>query len=372
MATELTQKQSNHSTIDIETFSEYHCSSLINGSTNNKYSNEIIDSLGGIDNILKTYISITKTYHDQHDHEFNDLLTHDQINQIYKILSNDDNDNDDNDNDDNDNNKSGTLITYYFNQTDTFLHSICLNEEIANKIINLLFDKKLFLVTAIIAIPYSIITAFFSESFGSESIHSISGFFVFEIIFQSIVIFYCILVILSCNRRTFKFVVKEFDFWVKIYYSIGALIANSIYIRCLDFDKNRIIWIDLSSVLITFIVFVFSLIEGYYVSWKVIFGFGLIMSIIFSLQAIRFTMFYDEPEQYIKVFPGVKFGLLAYFSEAYRVLSIFLWKQTIMSAWTKGQKCISLYISPNIQWNKKNKTITKMTEIQQNINQSFD
>ena len=94
------------------------------------------------------------------------------------------------------------------------------------------------------------------------------------------------------------------------------------------------------------------------------------MSSIWSLQALRFTIWYDEGEVELEIMPGVKIGLLGYMAACYRILSIFLWQQTIGCALSRGKKCISLYVSPRIQWIKKNdeQDLKKNMSEQQRIN----
>eukprot|EP01083_Nonionella_stella_P116107 344759_1 len=324
--------------MDIDKFEQYHDLSLVNN-TNDTVTNDIVEILGGIDDILKTYISLSKRYTDD-----DMVLTPTQMEQIHRIILADTQivpSIDVNDVEDIDANK-----TYYFNRNDTFLHSVCCNDQIANKIIAALYHKLLLFPMWIITVIWVLITTFFHQ----VNPHQVTWFFILEVIYECGVICYFILLTASCNKKAFKLIVTGFDFWIKLYYSIMALVTDALYVRRAGYHVNEIVYIDLSAVMITQIIIYFSLMEGFNVSWKTMFALGIIVSCIVSLQAARFTIWFDGEEQYIRIFEGVKFGLIGYFAVSLQVLSIFLWKQTIMAAWYKGKLCISIYLSPKIQW----------------------
>lgn len=384
MATELAQidMDPEKPKMDIDTFTKYHNLSLKNNNTNDQYTKEIVDILGGIDNILKTYITMTKE-----TNTTSNILTEDQMNEIcdlihpkttdsmHKIIPNVSIDpmeaeiSAESIMNKEDNKTNDKTVIYYFNETDTFLHSICCNDNIAQRIISFIFNKITFLTMMAVAIPYVIATTFFEAKY---NLHERTWFFIMEMIFFSLTIIWVSLMIASCNKRTFSLIIKEFSFWIKIYYAIACFVANSIYIRCLDFSWNRIVYIDIGSLVFTLVIIFFSVIEGYAVSWKSMLLIGISMSSIWSLQALRFTIWYDEGEVELEIMPGVKLGLLGYMAACYRILSIFLWQQTIGCALSRGKKCISLYVSPKIQWIKKNdeQDLKKNMSEQQRINNS--
>ena len=304
-----------------------------------------------IDEILTQYIRLSKTHTEP-------LLSKQQIHDIQTLLSKPRESTDVEYNEQ----RTHTVVhssdynlalknntTFYFEEGDTFWHCLCCNNQpLINKLISFLFDKYFVSICLAPAIVFTMISTFWGQ------VHDHMVYSVLEIIWICLEILYLLLIILCCNRSVFRLVTHEFDFWMKVYYSIGSLVANTIYIRQLQFDYNRQLYINMSSVLITFIVIVFSLFEGYQISWKFKFAFGLVISLLITLQAVRFTVWYEEPEYFVKL-GSVNFGLLAYFASCYRVLSLFLWKQTIMAAWTRGKACISIYVTPKVQWIAKRK-----------------
>ena len=94
-----------------------------------------------------------------------------------------------------------------------------------------------------------------------------------------------------------------------------------------------------------------SLIEGYHGNWKVTFIFGLITSLACSLAAIlwTFNVIYSE-EQELELWSGYYIGLNEWIASCWRVVALFLWKQTLMAAYTRGEWCICIYLSPYIKW----------------------
>eukprot|EP01084_Bolivina_argentea_P303009 523095_1 len=367
MSTELTDQ---HSDISVDTFSKYYEQSISNNNTNSKHTKELVDILGGIDTILKHYINISKK-HDQ-------LLNQEQMKQICDIISTTNSTNfhkhkthqlilsNELDLDQlEESNKNANTVTYYFHKSDTFLHLI-FTDIIADKLIFILFHKLFISSLCIMGSLWSLVTIFF------DNMHSVKWFFILETIFQISVIIVLLLIILSSNKKAFFLITKEFDFWIKLYYSMGNMTANAIYINALNFERNRIIYINMSNVLLTLLVILFSIFEAYHVSWKTVTIVGLVISSIITLQALRFTIWYDEPEKYVEIESiGMKIGLLAYFSAAVRILSIFLWKQTIMSAWVRGKSCVSIYETPKLQWvfNETHDNVNEIINVQPLHNQ---
>ena len=74
----------------------------------------------------------------------------------------------------NDNKTNDKTITYYFNETDTFSHSICCNDKIATRIMNILFSKILFIIMSLISIPYVIFITFYEKQY---QLHQTQWFF---------------------------------------------------------------------------------------------------------------------------------------------------------------------------------------------------
>merc|ERR1712113_1368699 len=105
--------------------------------------------------------------------------------------------------------------------------------------------------------------------------------------------------------------------------------------RRLERHDHYIISDDILGVLQIIVVIGCSLIEAFGTSWKISFAYGLLLSVLFSFLAVIFTLQFEDfaPDLYELEFSGLKFELVSYIAAAYRVLALFMWKQTLMAAY---------------------------------------
>ena len=163
-------------------------------------------------------------------------------------------------------------------------------------------------------------------------------------------------VLCSCFGRCFSlwYLMRCRSIRSRILSMVSVLsVANSLYVRRNESFLYAEITYDLIGIVMTLFVVEASLIEGYGVSWKASFLFGLLLSTIFSWRSITFTWLADEdlyPERELELWSGMSIGLMSYMAGSYRVLSLFLWKQTIFAAWCRGEWCICIFLSPQIKW----------------------
>ena len=317
---------------------------------------KIIAILGGVEQILKAYI------HSTTGNTNGISLTNDQITEIYDLISSEEEPqfvmkstmtleesanltmNKPDDGDDTPKDPLGTQdTTLVFYHNETILHSV-FKYSIADRIISICFNKWIVLLLLAISAIWVVIETFNQNAFENDA------FAIGIVAWEILLIVVLSIMLLACNKKVFSLIIKEFDFWMKSYYSIGCLVANSIYIRCRDYQKYEIVYVDLASLVIVLFVTLFSVMEGLHVSWKSMTMMGCGIAIIMTLQAIWFTFAFDEPELYIEPINGVKFGLIAYWTYSYQIISIFLWKQTLMAIWYRGKQCVSIYMCPEIKW----------------------
>merc|ERR1712099_78326 len=153
-------------------------------------------------------------------------------------------------------NGSTDNYTLHFYKRRTILHSICCNDQITDQFIHFILHKATVLVVSVLALLWTVVATFWINA------RSYSWYIAMEITFECFLMIYLLVLILACNKKVFLLITKEFDFWMKFYYAFGSMVANAIYIRCFDFDFYRILYIDLSSVIILLVVVFFSLLEG--------------------------------------------------------------------------------------------------------------
>ena len=311
---------------------------LISNSNHDHLTDAIVASLGGIDKVLNEYIRITREYENE------ELLSESEMQNIANIIA-----------------AAPTALaesmydtlyeraklmdnTFHLSTSDTFLHALWSNHEFVDRLIALIFSKVTISLLLVALVVFHLILGLWDD------IHQIPWFFAVEILVIAGDISYLILLMLSCNVSVFCLVISSFDFWMKLFYGISLAVSHSLYIRQFAYHSNEIRFKDMLLAISVFMVVAGSLIEGYAVGWKSCFGFGLLLSLFFSHYAIHYTLLFDAEEKYFEVMEGVSFGLLAWIGSAYRVLSLFLWKQTLMAAYTRGEWCICIYLSPCIKW----------------------
>ena len=157
--------------------------------------------------------------------------------------------------------------------------------------------------------------------------------------------------ILCCNLHCLVLILCSFDFWMKVRYAIILSVAGCILMSRLDDSAVWMTLFALSAVQSILFVITLSIIEGYRGNWKVAFIFGLIASLVFSWRAVGHTFnLYDLGDTDLELWPGYFIGLHEWLASCYRVLSLFTWKQTLMAAYTRGEWCNCIYLSPYIKW----------------------
>ena len=299
---------------------------LLSESNHDHLTEAIVAALGGIDKILNEYIRVTR------EHENEELLNGSEMQNIANIIA-----------------AAPTAPTesiydrlyerakfmdntYHFNSCDTMWHWLLADQQIADRIVTVMFSK---FTWTIIGIAYIIFTVFaaFPQSSAAVAV---------MLMMQSIIVLFLALAIFSCNIPSLLLILTTFDFWIKVGYSLAAGITS-----CILFKRPVFYLGTVQSVLLIANI---ALIDGHHGKWKVAFIFGLLMSCWYSWFAVEFTFnISGYEEQELQMF-GMSINLNEWMGSCARVLSLFLWKQTLMAAYTRGKWCICIYISPYIKW----------------------
>lgn len=312
---------------------------LISETNHDNLTNEIANALGGIDQILMEYIRITREY------EKEELLSGPKMQEIATILSTASTP------------PSETIFdklykrakltdnTFQFSSSDTMLHAIFGDRQLADRVIAALFSKY---STPIVSTAW--IFWFLCTFLGMGSSHQY--FFVgVAFIMQAFLLLFFLSAILSCNIPCLLLILTTFDFWVKIGYSITVAVVSGILFRRWGLPGMWITVMDIAVTVNVLVIIYPSLIEGLHGNWKATFMLGLLLSLFYSLAAILATFnTTGVEEKYLELWFGFSIGLYDLSASCYRVLSLFLWKQTLMAAYTRGKWCICIYRSPYIKW----------------------
>eukprot|EP01084_Bolivina_argentea_P249624 417975_1 len=342
-----------------ERLQEAHDSMLKLGHNNDNISDELIQIMGGIDNILSHYLS----------NKNSDLLNKSQIQLIHQSLSVNIQQYQSNEPKSESNIPTETDKTYTsdgvkFTKQSLFTeifepHNTVLNHlfgsNIGPKIQQVIYHKIAKTISAVMLL-YAILSVFVSipEPFGT--------------IFAYIGIIYFILwlipFIMTVNRTALYLISRSFEFWFKIFYAVFLCALKIIAER----NRTKDTWFDtyiLLSIDELLVIALFSITDGLQWSLKSKFIIGVIIAIYYSLCAFFGEFFWTERDDtIIEISDTISVQLRSMIASAYRVLAIFIWKQTISSVWKKRRATIIKY-SPYIKWVSTRSSVY-------NVNPSFN
>lgn len=305
---------------------------LISDMNHDHLTHEIVAALGGIDKILNEYIRITREYENE------EILSGPEMQKIADIIS------------------AETIFdklydrahlmnnTFHFSSSDTAWHSILADRKIADRIVSTLFSK-----CTVTIISFAVIGWILCIISGLMWIDDLA-IAVVAFLLQAILLFFFVSAILSCNIPSLLLILTTFDFWMKVGYSATLTIIIFLESEEWKIDDVWLATIKISAVGNVLLVMNLSLIEGHHGNWKVSFIFGLVVSLAYSWAAFIATFDKSTEIKYLELWFGFSIGLNGLQASCYRVLSLFLWKQTLMAAYTRGKCCICIYLSPYIKW----------------------
>lgn len=334
MSTELTERLLIPDDVyDIAFLNTHHQQLASSGGINKDDAIKVMNVLGGIDDILRNYIQITQRSVSSNE----ELLSKNQIQQICKILCSQEEVSSTNNND---------KVVRYFQKRDTFLYSL-FEAKTAYKITKLLWNKCVIAMFSIITI------AWYFPAVAFRSIYTMEIFFILEVIYFTMLGMYFAFIILSSHREIFCKILRRFDFWLKLYYCIKIIVLSWVYYPSVDlYTKQEYGFFLFARVVATLIIIYFSSIDGFDVSWKSIILLGIGLSILFTVDSLRWT-FDGRPDFTFNIYRNISVSLTAEISSATRILAIFLWKQVFQILIKRGSESILIRIYPKIQWIEK-------------------
>ena len=311
---------------------------LENGRDIHDKAHDIIQAIGGIDFVLKYHLINNNNMSVQQLQEINNILLSSN-----KIQTNPDNieymDTKD-------------IPTMYLSINDTMMHRLWKSQK-ATTLWQFLTGRIMsyfgIFIGISLAVDYCIVTYFwgrFSNEIGRilDAYSTIS--MLICIIFMSINVTYV-------NIKAAKQVLTSFEQWFKLFYYIRGSICWNIWAYRVYGYRDHLAMLNINVTFLGYLLlfFMYTMIDGYYVpnkyrSFMIVFG-----SLMFSIMAISFTYYevaMDDPLRVLNV-AGLKWDLLDYASNSMRVVSIFIWKQTIYSLW-KPQHAVLIQKSVALKW----------------------
>eukprot|EP01083_Nonionella_stella_P173473 598514_1 len=242
-------------------------------------------------------------------------------------------------------------ITHCFQTENTFLYRFL--PEVAEKLTFYVWHQNVMGPVCLLTFAWYIAAILFEVSDRSKA------FFIMEIIYFAFFFVYFVLTILTVNQEAFWILIKTFDLWIKVYAAIKIIVASFMYYPHVDlYSERSYIIIYIYRINSTFVVILFSFVDGFNVSWRKFFVFGVILSVLFSITAWRLT-FDDRPDRLYYFSENHSLSMVSQIASADRLLSIFLWKQTIKMGWKRGKASVAIKHSAKIKWEESEDTDDK-------------
>ena len=266
--------------------------------------------------------------------------------------------------------------TYCFDKDNTYLHTI-FGQDYGQKIFDIVYCKKS-VTTLIICLVFSWISYPIFHYLNMHILRYIIG----DIIY-CISIPLTIFILLSANRKCFRLTLESFDFWLKLFYFLQFEVAQIVYYYTIidsseweDYQiepgsveyKLDVSLYSLRSIQILLLAIGFISLDA--LQWKLWtkISAGIGIGILFTIDAIQYTFFsdlYGNDNSVIHIQSlDVSISVISVMASAMQILSIFIWKQVILSI-IKKNRCILIKYSPYIRW--RGMITTEMLEKQHEL-----
>eukprot|EP01083_Nonionella_stella_P066120 173907_1 len=233
------------------------------------------------------------------------------------------------------------VITLYFHEKDTFLHSI-LDQDRGDEVIRILHGKALLIIMLSLAFGVAIVSTYIS--WYSSASHNTTVNVILPML-MIIIGTYAFSGFLAINRIIFRESVRSFEFWLKTFYVIRLNIAWYGY----NYDNFTALDVMISFAQF-YLIMLMSTIEGFQFGLGKRIALTVVISIVFSALAYLET-FSDElnPKSVFRVSDDTQISLQATVGASYRLIAIFTWKQTITGLIWRGKSAV-LKMSPKIEF----------------------
>ena len=311
-----------------------HQSLLNNGKNVQKDLENVIKILGGIDTILQIHL---------HQQQLPSLST-DQLQQLNNILLSIDNNNT--------KLQSSQTSVLIASTSETLLHRI-FKLQTALKIMDILFSKYMTCLIGILWIIWIIDWSLLTYAPSTQT-KTTSLSYIWPWIFVPIFMPYATLVCLSMNMSIAKQILLTFEFWFKLLYYVRFWVCHILTVVMYQENFTFIYVLNQQFQHLSFFLFVtiYGVVDGLNISfgYKVI---VLTLGSVYATAAAIFHTFRTFDNDVYKTF--VIFGqqytadLNAFMGSSWRILAIFMWKQTILSMY-KPDVATSLFKSVKIVW----------------------
>eukprot|EP01084_Bolivina_argentea_P096724 173873_1 len=311
-----------------------HRKRLLNGKSNNHNRNEIIESLGGIDTILSDYLNPENKM----------SLTENQLQSLHQILTSDYKTNQPNQEEEN----SVTNISIRLNKVDTVIHSI-FNFDTACNMVTYIYNKLLLTIIMIINFIWVFLLIYEYIHYKSWSV----SYYILKVFCMTINTIYGIFIVLTVNQKALIISIKSFEFWFKMILALQVSILHVFLKYHQHTPSLEMTAYVMEKLTLTLLIITFATIDGYQASLRLKIFAGIGISLGMAAISLYLTFIVKQNDNsivYITSNIHVSISsLFGMFVSGFRLLAIFLWKQTMLSMLRPG-KCVNLRYSPRLQW----------------------
>ena len=353
----------------------------INANIINNHKDDVINALGGLDNVLTMILSSNDTQlSNQQLTQINEILT--QLQDINYINNNNIQQIDEDDN--------PQEWAYIFDRNNTFLNQL-FGLEKGQKIFKIIYSKWCIISAILFGVAATFIDAAFLL-YNLLIIRSISHIIGFIIVF-----IYLGLILLSANRKCLSKILWSFEFWLKLYYFFQYYIASFIFWYVLidpqeweqygngnggvtySVSKGSVfhymsILSYLLNIINALIIIVLHLCcDALQVRIWIKSLTGFLFAVGFTLFTIQLTFFSKIPTSrtiiYIKELDA-SLDIKELMTSAIQILTILFWKQAIMSIYKKNKSTLLKY-SPYIRW-KESRIGASIIEMKETVQKHIE
>eukprot|EP01083_Nonionella_stella_P310874 1106368_1 len=311
-----------------------------------EHSLQLIKILGGIENILKHYLSHANV---------DSLLSKEQLHRIHQLLhkhsatpirrSSDKKIRETGDIFDQD------PICYELHENDTYLHAL-FGEHIATQIIQRLHTKPMIIIMALAGICWALLNV-------------VSNSLIYPI--YTIVTTCClwipffVIYFLSGNIIASKMILCSFEFWFKLFYALFLGIMVSIHsyhygiTHGWQYPTLQAITCVCALINVCMVIANVSAFDAHHISTFKKLVFASISAALFTFNTIQYSFFLPDSDDFlVYITPNNSISVASLISSAARILAIFMWRQTVLIIIrSKKQKCVLIKHIPSITWNAK-------------------
>ena len=320
--------------VSADTVQQKHLDLLNNGFVTENKSTDLITVLGGMDNILKHYLSNA-------DELGLDTIKLQQIDNILDSIKTP---------------KVAQLQTSLetpilaLSRKNTFIHK-WFKESTADKINNIITGKigLWFLgILSLVALTNSGLSqAYIWFGSGATRLEMLEITDILATFLIILGIIYYILILLCMNKTATKMIITSFEFWFKLSYYVRYVIFDQIfYYRFIG--KSIFNIFDVTSNHIAFLLFmlIYSFIDALCLPIKIRNIVLIIGALVWTLPAISSTymdLHLHNDQRYLKLWNG-KFtiDLVYWIATSWRIVSIFVWRQTVLSFMYRNKNIATL------------------------------